>query len=166
MGFLKKLFTTKTLGELLDIDSNKPPNTIYYFDDKEYNKISKRYYLDMERIEQQWSVMYNLNNFDGERAHEFELLCMKNIDDFFQMTKIGSNYSDYQSPINVPAFKRLAMLYEKQGKYNEAVNVCKDAIKCGAVNDGSKGGMQGRLARILKKGNIPITEEIDILLHQ
>lgn len=32
---------------------------------------------------------------------------------------------------NIPAFKRLAIIYEKQGKYDEAMNVCDRAIEYG-----------------------------------
>ena len=45
---------------------------------------------------------------------------------------------------------RLAMAYEKACCYNSAINVCKEAIDKG-YNDGTKGGFEARLSRILKK---------------
>ena len=63
-----------------------------------------------------------------------------------------------------PAFKRLSMIYEKQKDFDSAVKVCIDAIKCGATADGSKGGMQGRLARLIKKAGITPTAEIEKLM--
>lgn len=45
---------------------------------------------------------------------------------------------------------RLAMAYEKACCYNSAINVCKEAIDKG-YTDGTKGGFEARLSRILKK---------------
>lgn len=45
---------------------------------------------------------------------------------------------------------RLAMAYEKACCYNSAINVCKEALAQG-YTDGTKGGFEARLSRILKK---------------
>lgn len=50
-------------------------------------------------------------------------------------------------------FKRLAIIYEKQKRYREAIKVCENAIALDATNDGTDGGMQSRLARLKKKLN-------------
>lgn len=50
----------------------------------------------------------------------------------------------------IPAFQMLAMCYEKQEKYVEAIEVCNDAIKYG-LKDGTVSGFAGRIERIEKK---------------
>lgn len=135
----------------------------------EYNSdvqtISKKYYTGVENIEAMWSVMHNLKIANGEKADLFEKACYENIDDLKALidAEESINYPN-DIPPHVPAFVRLAMLYEKQERYEEAIKICGAAIKCGAVNDGSKGKMYGRLARLIKKSGISPSPEITSLL--
>lgn len=124
-----------------------------------------KYYTGMENIQAMWSVMYNLKITTGEKAEQFENACYENIEDLKTMIaaqKAANFPSDI--PPQVPAFVRLAMLYEKQQRYEEAINVCVTAIKCGATHDGNKGKMYGRLARLIKKSGITPSAEIESLL--
>lgn len=50
----------------------------------------------------------------------------------------------------IPSFSRLAIIYEKQGKFKKAAGICKKAIGNG-LNDGTKGGFEARLERLKKK---------------
>ena len=50
----------------------------------------------------------------------------------------------------IPSFKRLAIIYEKQERYEDAVDVCEQALKFGTT-DGTKGGFEGRKERLRKK---------------
>lgn len=50
----------------------------------------------------------------------------------------------------IPSFKRLAIIYEKQDRYEEALDVCDRALEIGTT-DGTKGGFEGRKERIQKK---------------
>lgn len=135
----------------------------------EYNDtvraISQKYYTGVEDIEAMWSVMHNLKITTGEKADLFEKACYENIDDLKALidAEESINYPN-DIPPHVPAFVRLTMLYEKQGRYEEAINICVTAIKCGAVNDGSNGKMYGRLARLIKKSGISPSPEITSLL--
>lgn len=52
----------------------------------------------------------------------------------------------------IPAFERLAIIYEKQGKYEEVLNVCDKAMELG-LRDSTKGGFEGRINKIQKKLN-------------
>ena len=55
---------------------------------------------------------------------------------------------------NVPrysSFKALAIIYEKEGDFAAAIDICRIAIKVGQTNDGTKGGMSGRLEKLLAK---------------
>ena len=49
----------------------------------------------------------------------------------------------------IPSFKRLAIIYEKQERYEEALDVCDQALEIGTT-DGTKGGFEGRKERIRK----------------
>ena len=80
--------------------------------DIDHRKITDKYYPQMEKIEEQWSIMYNLKNYTGKRAEKFEQLCKDNISLYKQMATIENSYGETPPP-NAPAFKRLAMLYEK-----------------------------------------------------
>jgi len=52
----------------------------------------------------------------------------------------------------IPAFKRLAIIYERQDRYEEALTVCDQALNIGTT-DGTKGGFEGRKERLRKKMN-------------
>ena len=119
----------------------------------------------MDKINAEWSVVSNLKKFDGKAAMALESHCIENIQQF-------KKYSEYEAtrggePVHkVPAYIRLAMLYEKQGRFEDGINVCADAIKSGAYEDGTKGKMYGRLARLIKKSGIEVNDEIELLTIQ
>ncbi len=130
-----------------------------------YNSVTRnyadKYYKGLEEIESMWSVMYNLKIVKGEQANIFEIKCRNNITDLYQMLDVNRKYKyDSTMPPHVPAYVRLAMLYEKQERYAEAIDTCVEAIKAGAINDGNKGKMYGRLARLIRKSGITVSEEV------
>lgn len=53
-------------------------------------------------------------------------------------------------PPSIPAFPRLAIIYEKQGKFEEALEICDLAIKYN-ISDGTKSDFIGRREKLLKK---------------
>jgi tetratricopeptide (TPR) repeat protein len=52
----------------------------------------------------------------------------------------------------IPSFKRLAIIYERQEQYADAIAVCDQALEIGTT-DGTKGGFEGRKDRLRKKLN-------------
>lgn len=117
----------------------------------------------MEAIESDWSVMYNLKDYEGERASIFIQNCKNNIEAFKIWKKISEKYKQ-DSPPCVPAYKRLAMIYEKQGLYENAAAVCVEALTMNATVDDTKAGMKGRLTRMIKKaGRQPSQQEFLLL---
>lgn len=52
----------------------------------------------------------------------------------------------------IPSFKRLAIIYERQERYADAIAVCDQALEIGTT-DGTKGGFEGRKDRLRNKLN-------------
>lgn len=142
-------------------DVNGIPSPI--FDSRE----AARYYSEMEQIEALWSVIYNLKMYNSQKANEFEDLCNNNLLSLQAMLDEEQRRGfGRQTPPLVPAYKRLAMLYEKQENYKEAIGVCVEAIEAGAYNDGSAGKMYGRLARLIRKSGIEVNADVLKLTRQ
>jgi hypothetical protein len=101
-------------------------------------------------------VLYNLKNYNGKRADKFEKMCLNGIGCYIEMREINLQYNE-KTPLNVPAFTRLAMLYEKQGEYEKAAFICKEACVLGIDE-------RSRLVRMLKKaGRTPTAEEAALI---
>lgn len=126
------------------------------------NPYADSYYNNMEQIEVMWSVIQNLRAFNGDQAYQLEALCRQNITEYLKLSQFDKNH-DIEPPHHAPCCVRLAMLYEKQGRYEEGINLCADSIKAGAYADGSKGQMYGRLARLIRKSGLNVSDDIKML---
>lgn len=123
---------------------------------KEVDEVANKYFELLGKIENDWSVLYNLKEYSGNLAFQLEQDCLADIDYYKAMRAIDRKYG-HKTATNIPAFRRLAMLYEKQGKFEAAVRVCKEACKLGMDE-------RSRMARMIKKaGRTPTTEELKIL---
>lgn len=58
------------------------------------------------------------------------------------------------TPPRFPSFQRLTIIYDKQGKYGEAIKICENALMHN-LKDGTKGGFEGRIERLKRKINNP-----------
>lgn len=122
----------------------------------EVKSISDKYYSLMDNIQRDWSVLYNLKDYTGKIAHKIEEECLEDIALYNKMREIDMKYGE-SSPTNIPAFKRLAMLYEKQEKFEEAIDICKQACSFGMDE-------RSRMIRMIKKaGRNPTREELKII---
>lgn len=122
----------------------------------EVKEVADRYYMQMDEIQKEWSVIYNIGVYTGRLADNIERKCIANIADFKEMKRINKKHRQ-STPTNIPAFRRLAMLYEKQGRYEEAINVCKEAYSFGMDE-------RGRMASMIKKAKRnPAPDEAEIL---
>lgn len=126
------------------------------------NPHTDQYYEDMRKLESAWSVLQNLKLFSGEQADSFEKLCLDNIALYKTMMEWDNQNATrhYEPAKHIPAYVRLSMLYEKQEKYKEAIDICVEAIQIGAYDDHSKGKMYGRLARLIRKSGMDISPDI------
>lgn len=113
----------------------------------ELEPIYDKYFKQMNYgIKSGWSRLYKNKDYTGEFAKKYEQLCIENIETFKKMIAIEKKYNHYTS-MRVFAYERLAMLYERQKRFDKAIEVCNDAIQ----NDASAEIMQKRLDRLLNK---------------
>lgn len=105
------------------------------------------YYRTLQVIEETWSVLLKENAFSTAKGDDYIKLCRQNINELDELLKITNR----PAPPLIPAYKRLAMLYEKRRNYEEAIFVCQEAISKGITGDGTKGGMEGRIERLKGK---------------
>lgn len=119
-------FAEKILLKALEADDDNPSDRHFV-----YNSLIDLYYKRREVREDAIEKCIRYCNQDIERIDEF------------------LNEWDGDPP-RIPAFKRLAIIYENQGEYDAALEVCDEAIERG-LDDGTKGGFEGRKERIKNK---------------
>lgn len=152
LDFLSLGGTSEEWSELISVNNWHFKEDEYEKYQKEIKPVSDDYYYLLQLIQREWSVLYNLKCYSGKQAEEFEKMCFNGIYCYIEMRKIDLKYNR-ETPLNVPAFTRLAMLYEKQGEYEKAAYVCKEACALGVDE-------RSRLIRMLRKaGKMPTAEE-------
>ena len=127
--------------------------------ENKYRPILDKHYKNLEKIGMQYTVANNLSLPNSPEMQKVIDLCLEDITlapEFLEFhikeAKLyGKNLQDWLP--NYPSFQRLAIIYEKQGEYQKAIDVCKQAIDLGFYKDGTTGQMPGRLARLIKKAN-------------
>lgn len=123
---------------------------------KEVKPVADKYYTLLEKIEKDWSTLYNLKDYTGTLSQKIEQECLDSIHWFNKMHAIDIKYSE-TSPKNIPAFKRLAMLYERRSDYERAIDMCKQAISLG-MDERSR-----MLGMIKKSGRTPTADEMELI---
>ena len=125
----------------------------YYASEMDLTFVRKKdeYYAHQEEINSDYSVIYNLSAWGTQAAQIFEAKCLCQIKD---AEYLAAKYKEYQleQPTVCEVYKKLAQVYEKQGRYTDAANICARAIVAGYPNDGTNAGMRGRLARMIRLG--------------
>ena len=150
LDYLSSGGTTEEWDKLIRVNNWRFKESAEEKYQKEVKTSADNYYYLLPLIQQEWSVLYNLKNFNGDKARAFEEMCLLAIVYYKDMHNIDLKY-DKKTPLNVPAFTRLAMLYEKQGEYVKAAVVCKEACALGIDEN-------NRLIRMLKKAGATPTE--------
>lgn len=125
--------------------------------ENKYRTIIDKHYRLLEKINMTYTVANNLYLPNSPEMQKVIDLCLQDIslapkflEYNIQEAKLYNRNLDDWLPV-YPSFKRLAIIYEKQGKLNEAIDICKYAIQLGFYKDGTAGQMPGRLARLIKK---------------
>jgi hypothetical protein len=132
--------------------------------DKEYQAARSLFYDLCTEIKEQYSVINNVGSFDNEEGNKLIASCVEAIyiDD---STREKRDYYDSAKYEYCEPYKILSMVYEKRGEFQRAATVCVMAIDKGYTKDGTNGGMRGRLARMIKKGNLPLSDNMKEILN-
>jgi vacuolar-type H+-ATPase catalytic subunit A/Vma1 len=132
--------------------------------DKEYQTTIAEFYAILTEIKETYSVITNVASFNSEAGDRLIALCAEAIhrDDAIREKRdyYNSTKCEYCEP-----YKILSMTYEKREDYQRAATVCVLAIQKGYTKDGTSGGMRGRLARMIKKGNLPLSDNMKEILN-
>lgn len=127
--------------------------------EKKYNNVLNKHFKNIEKINMLYTVANNLSLPNSPQMQQVIDLCLQDIELAPQISnyckEIASHYNDDLDNhlFNYVSFQRLAIIYEKQGEYQKAIDVCKQAIELGFYKDGTAGQMPGRMARLIKKLN-------------
>ena len=121
--------------------NDETENTIDY--ERQFRPIFNQYYEGAKRLKEEWSVLYNAKTYMGEYAEQFEENCLQNIADYKALYDFEQRHKK-EHMTSAEGYKRIVMLYEKQGKMKDAIEYCTEACALG-LNE------QARLERLLKK---------------
>lgn len=95
-------------------------------------------------------TLYKLRDEDPNYLDECINYCKKDIKLYEEKLKYISFFKENNT--HIPSFKRLAIIYEKQNKYEKAVEISKKALNYN-LGDHTEGGFKGRLKRLERKLN-------------
>lgn len=129
-----------------------------------WRPIVDKHYRLMQEAEKLYTEASKAKLIDGPLIERVIDLCQQDIcleEQFrqYELEKIKADldmgYTDQTSMprklANYSSFKRLAIIYEKQQRYEDAIAVCQCAIEAGRLDDGTKGQMPGRMLNLQKK---------------
>lgn len=131
--------------------------------DTEYQNKLTQFYDLLSNIREKYSVINSVGSFSDESGDKLIQLCTEAMALELEIKEKREYYENHVFTTSEPC-KTLAMIYEKRGEYQRAATICVYAIECGYTLDGTTSGMRGRLARMIKKGNLPLTDELKKIL--
>lgn len=132
--------------------------------DKAYQKKLTQYFEILTQIKETYSVINNVGSFCDDAGEKLIEKCTLAISIEADIKEKREYYDDHVFDMSPPC-KTLAMIFEKRGEYQRAATICVYAIENGYTNDGTAGGMRGRLGRMIKKGNLPLTDNLKNILN-
>lgn len=130
--------------------------------DTAYQRENAKYWNTSMEIDEKYSILTNLGDFNTPAADKLLEICYEQIDRAKRLREKWALYNEGAGRIN--AYQRIAMIYEKRGEHLKAAEACLMAVNDGQKEDGTKGGMLGRMTRMLKKGGLEPTEEMKAVL--
>lgn len=131
--------------------------------DTEYQKQITKYIELMTQIQEAYSVINNVGSFLDDAGDALIEKCVEAMNIEMEIREKQEYYNDCIFNMSQPC-KTLAMIFEKRGEFQRAATICVYAIENGYTSDGTKGGMKGRLARMIKKGSLPLTDNLKKIL--
>ena len=145
MGIFRKYFTQNKT------DISLKEHNEYYDRQSKYRTSIDEHFGYVEQLPQ----LYKMAREAGYKSAKMEKciqLCKKDIDLAASLKKYFLG-NDGCLP-RYPSFSQLAIIYEKQGEIQKAIEICEKAIQLGFENDGTKAGMKGRLKRLQNKKHL------------
>lgn len=114
---------------LLDLLFSKSNGTTNYQDhEKEMRPVFDKYFKRINNLKSDWSRLIHTKNYNSKLATKIENNCLEAIDFYEELYYIDRKYN--QDPMTgSPAFSKLALLYERQGEYEKAIEICKKAYE-------------------------------------
>ena len=131
--------------------------------DKQYQADRAAFYDMISKIREMYTVINTVGSFSESAGDNLIELCNAAIE-LDDSTRAKRDYYDSSEYEYSEAHKTLAMVWEKRGDHERAAAACVDAIQKGYTRDGTSGGMRGRLARMIKKGGLPLTDGMKEIL--
>lgn len=131
--------------------------------DAEYQSDLNTFHALLTHIREMYSVINSVGSFSDEAGDRLIDSCAAAIEIEVEIKEKREYYENTHFEMSEPC-KTLAMILEDRKEYHHAAAVCVYAIQNGFPKDGTNGGMRGRLARMIKKGNLPLTDELKELL--
>ncbi len=131
--------------------------------DKQYQADLSAFFDMIAKIREMYTVINTVASFSDAAGDNLIELCNAAIE-LDDSIRAKREYYDGFTCDYSDAYKTLAMVWEARGDYERAALVCVSAIQKGYTRDGTSGGMRGRLARMIKKGGLPLTEGMKDIL--
>ena len=121
----------------------------------QYDTVIKRHNRMSARIRRVNMAAKEFNDISGSEMQEVIDLCKKDIQDAPDLVEYAIKWAALkgESVVYYPSyesFKRLAVIYEKQGKYEEAIDVCEQAIRLGLDNYDSKVSLEKKRKQLIE----------------
>lgn len=134
--------------------------------DKDYNakRLKKRYSDLFVKIGERYTELNKGVGFSGREGTLLIRQCEEAISLYNKLIPIWKKYEEDVG--FCPFYAKKAMICEKRGEFDRAAAVCVAAIRAGFDEDGTKGKMQGRLRRVLKKGRLQPTPEMQRMMDE
>lgn len=101
--------------------------------------------------EQAASCYYKQRKFRPDAVDLTMYFCLRDIELFPEYAKLMQSQYDYVPP-KIMTFQQLAILYEKQGQYQKAIEICDLAMSYG-LEDTTQGGYPARVEKLQRKLN-------------
>lgn len=136
MGFLKKLFGIK--------ESNPEPS-------KNSGKSKDEKLIDLHfELNSKIKKSYKKRKKDKKYIEECIKYCKEDIELYEKKLRYMSFFKDNNT--RIPAFQRLAIIYEKRKEYEKAIKICEKAIKFD-MREKNKDNFEDRLEKLESKLN-------------
>jgi len=176
-----ELATMRKNGSLNKVEKKPAPSKSIVFDEKQEKILLKELKDSKNDLVQRHFTYIHLQNFyykyrtlDSKYVGKCKEYCMLDIDllnemqtyyvrteikrikelTFYSKNEIQREVSKIKDEGfigNIPAFKRLAIILEKEKDYVGAIEICRRAINYGQESDDTKDGFKGRIVKLENK---------------